>query len=75
MSGCYKTIIKARFSTNVVQSAKFSDLLQAGLTRDRNRAIETAQIIEDHAAPPAGSGLMDAILGFIEQALQSYFVE
>ena len=42
-----KDDIKARFSTNVVQSAKFSDLLQASLTRYRNRAIETAQVIEE----------------------------
>ncbi|MCO5120389.1 MAG: type I restriction endonuclease subunit R [Burkholderiaceae bacterium] len=39
--------IKARFKTNVVQSAKFSDLLQQSLTRYRNRAIETAQVIEE----------------------------
>ena len=42
-----KDDIKARFSTNVVQSAKFSELLQASLTRYRNRAIETAQVIEE----------------------------
>jgi len=42
-----KDDIKARFSTNVVQSAKFSDLLQASLTRYRNRAIESAQVIEE----------------------------
>lgn len=39
--------IKARFKTNVVQSAKFSDLLQASLVRYRNRATETAQVIEE----------------------------
>jgi type I restriction enzyme R subunit len=39
--------IKSRFKTNVVQSAKFSELLQQSLTRYRNRAIETAQIIEE----------------------------
>ncbi|MEB2318678.1 MAG: type I restriction endonuclease subunit R [Pseudomonadota bacterium] len=39
--------IKARFKTNVVQSAKFSDLLQQSLARYRNRAIETAQVIEE----------------------------
>lgn len=39
--------IKSRFKTNVVQSAKFSDLLQASLARYRNRAIETAQVIEE----------------------------
>ena len=39
--------IQSRFKTNVVQSAKFSELLQQSLTRYRNRAIETAQIIEE----------------------------
>lgn len=39
--------IKSRFMTNVVQSAKFSELLQQSLTRYRNRAVETAQVIEE----------------------------
>lgn len=39
--------IKSRFKTNVVQSAKFSELLVQSLTRYRNRAIETAQVIEE----------------------------
>jgi type I restriction enzyme R subunit len=39
--------IKARFRTNVVQDAKFSELLQQSLTRYRNRAVETAQVIEE----------------------------
>jgi len=42
-----KDDIKAKFSTNVVQNAKFSELLQASLTRYRNRAIETAQVMEE----------------------------
>lgn len=42
-----KDDIKSRFATNVVQSQKFSDLLQASLIRYRNRAIETAQVIEE----------------------------
>ncbi len=42
-----KNEIKARFETNVVQSARFSDLLQQALTRYRNRTIETAQVIEE----------------------------
>ena len=42
-----KDDIKARFSTNVVQSQKFSELLQASLVRYRNRSIETAQVIEE----------------------------
>jgi type I restriction enzyme R subunit len=39
--------IKSRFSSNVVQSRKFSELLQDSLVRYRNRAIETAQVIEE----------------------------
>jgi type I restriction enzyme R subunit len=39
--------IKSRFKTNVVQSAKFSELLQQSLTRYRNRSVETAQVIEE----------------------------
>ncbi|MFZ0662409.1 MAG: type I restriction endonuclease subunit R [Acidobacteriaceae bacterium] len=39
--------IKSRFGSNVVQSRKFSDLLQESLARYRNRAIETAQVIEE----------------------------
>lgn len=42
-----KDQIKSRFKSNVVQSAKFSELLQQSLTRYRNRAIETAQVIEE----------------------------
>lgn len=42
-----KDDIKARFKTNVVQQAKFSELLQLSLQRYRNRAIETAQVIEE----------------------------
>lgn len=42
-----KDDIKARFATNVVQNQKFSELLQASLTRYRNRSIETAQVIEE----------------------------
>lgn len=42
-----KDDIQARFKTNVVQQAKFSELLQLSLQRYRNRAIETAQVIEE----------------------------
>lgn len=42
-----KDEIKARFKTNVVQITKFSELLQQSLVRYRNRAIETAQVIEE----------------------------
>ena len=45
-----KDDIKARFSTNVVQSQKFSELLQASLARYHNRSIETAQVIEEMIA-------------------------
>ncbi len=39
--------IKSRFGRNVVLHRKFSDLLQDSLIRYRNRAIETAQVIEE----------------------------
>ena len=39
--------IKSRFATNVAMDKKFSELLQNALTRYRNRAIETAAIIEE----------------------------
>ncbi|CAJ7292598.1 HsdR family type I site-specific deoxyribonuclease [Burkholderia pseudomallei] len=42
-----KDQIKSRFKANVVQSAKFSELLQQSLMRYRNRAVETAQVIEE----------------------------
>ncbi|SCC92460.1 putative type I restriction enzyme HindVIIP R protein [Thiomonas sp. X19] len=42
-----KDDIKTRFKTNVVKAAKYSELLQESLKRYRNRAIETAQVIEE----------------------------
>ena len=39
--------IKSRFATNVVQSKKFSTLLTDVIKRYQNRAIETAQVIEE----------------------------
>jgi type I restriction enzyme R subunit len=39
--------IKARCKTNVVQEKKFSDRLQAALSKYHNRAIETAKVIEE----------------------------
>ena len=39
--------IKSRFAGNVVQSRKFSDLLGDVIKRYQNRAIETAQVIEE----------------------------
>lgn len=39
--------IKSRFKSNVVQNAKFSDLLQQSLARYHNRSVETAQVIQE----------------------------
>jgi type I restriction enzyme R subunit len=39
--------IKSRFASNVVQEKKFSELLANVVTRYQNRAIETAQVIEE----------------------------
>jgi type I restriction enzyme R subunit len=39
--------IGAKFRTNVVQNHKFSDLLQQAIRKYQNRAIETAQVIEE----------------------------
>lgn len=39
--------IKIRSRRNVVQARKFSDLIEASLRRYQNRAIETAQVIEE----------------------------
>ena len=39
--------IRARFKTNVVKNALFSDLIEDALSRYRNRSIETAQLIEE----------------------------
>jgi type I restriction enzyme R subunit len=39
--------IRAKFSTNVVQQKKFSELLAGVITRYQNRSIETAQVMEE----------------------------
>ncbi|HJV80163.1 type I restriction endonuclease subunit R [Noviherbaspirillum sp.] len=39
--------IKSKFATNVVQNSKFSELLANVIKRYQNRAIETAQVIEE----------------------------
>ena len=39
--------IKSRFNSNVVQEKKFSDLLTNVIQRYQNRAIETAQVMEE----------------------------
>lgn len=45
--------IKSRFATNVLQNKKFSGLLVETLTRYHNRAVETAQVIEELIASEA----------------------
>ena len=57
--------IKSRFAGNVVQEKKFSELLANVVKRYQNRAIETAQVIEEliemakkfHAAATRGEAL------------------
>ena len=39
--------IKSRLQKNVVQAKKYSELLKASLNKYKNRAIETAQVIEE----------------------------
>ena len=39
--------VKTRFNTNVVKQRRFSELLQASLTKYANRSIEAAQVIEE----------------------------
>lgn len=39
--------IKARFKTNIVKNALFSELIEDALARYANRSIETAQLIEE----------------------------
>lgn len=39
--------IKTRFATNVIQEKKFSELLTNTIKRYQNRAIETAQVMEE----------------------------
>ncbi|MCP4699586.1 MAG: DUF3387 domain-containing protein [Gammaproteobacteria bacterium] len=42
-----KDEIQSRFSANVVQNKKFSELLKQSLQRYQNRSVETAQVIEE----------------------------
>ena len=42
--------VRSRFSSNIVQQKKFSDLLDSVVRRYQNRAIETAQVIEELVA-------------------------
>jgi type I restriction enzyme R subunit len=67
--------IKARFGGNVVQEKKFSELLANVVKRYQNRAIETAQVIEEliemarkfHAAATRGE-----TLGLSEDEIRFY---
>ena len=47
LSRLLKDELKALFKSNVVKTAKYSDLLQVSLTRYRNRSVEAAKIIEE----------------------------
>jgi type I restriction enzyme R subunit len=47
LSRLLKGEIKARFKTNVVRNSQYSELLEAALSKYRNRSIETAQLIEE----------------------------
>jgi type I restriction enzyme R subunit len=47
LSRLLKGEIKARFKTNIVKNSLYSELLDAALSKYRNRSIETAQLIEE----------------------------
>lgn len=47
LSRLLKGEIKARFKTNIVKNSQYSELLDAALSKYRNRSIETAQLIEE----------------------------
>jgi type I restriction enzyme R subunit len=47
LSRLLKGEIKARFKTNIVKNSMYSELLEAALSKYRNRSIETAQLIEE----------------------------
>jgi type I restriction enzyme R subunit len=47
LSRLLKGEIKARFKTNIVKNSIYSELLEAALSKYRNRSIETAQLIEE----------------------------
>lgn len=71
-----KDEVRTRFATNIVQNEKFSKLLENALNRYHNRAIETAQVIEEllemarqfNEATKRGEnlGLSDAELAFYD---------
>jgi len=67
--------IKSRFSRNVVQEKKFSEMLANVVTRYQNRAIETAQVIEeliDMAKKFRAAASRDEELGLTEDEVRFY---
>ncbi|MCX5946695.1 MAG: DUF3387 domain-containing protein, partial [Cyanobacteria bacterium] len=68
--------VQTRFKTNVVKQKRFSELLQASLTKYANRSIEAAQVIEeliamakqfrDEAEKVAAMGLSVAEVAFYD---------
>ncbi|GMQ53964.1 type I restriction endonuclease subunit R [Halopseudomonas aestusnigri] len=67
--------IKSRFSTNVAQEKKFSELLSNVIARYQNRSIETAQVIEeliDMAKKFAAASKRGETLGLNEDELAFY---
>jgi type I restriction enzyme R subunit len=67
--------IKSRFSTNVAQEKKFSELLSNVIARYQNRSIETAQVIEeliDMAKKFAAASKRGEVLGLNDDELAFY---
>ena len=67
--------IKARFARNIVQGKKFSELLASVIRRYQNRAIETAQVIEeliDMAKKFQATANRDEALGLTEDEVRFY---
>lgn len=67
--------IKSRFSTNVAQEKKFSELLSNVIARYQNRSIETAQVIEeliDMAKKFAAASKRGEALGLNDDELAFY---
>ncbi|MEH6540619.1 type I restriction endonuclease subunit R [Halopseudomonas sp.] len=67
--------IKSRFSTNVAQEKKFSELLSNVIARYQNRSIETAQVIEeliDMAKKFAVASKRGEVLGLNDDELAFY---
>jgi type I restriction enzyme R subunit len=67
--------IKSRSRRNVVQARSFADLLEQSLRRYQNRAIETAQVIEELialAADMRAANARGAELGLTEDELAFY---